>query len=171
MDLKRFVDKGSLPVPLGLLGADQELVNDIQGHLMLFGLLDPPVDGKFGPVSKWALSTFCQRASISLNDGFNTTVASALNEATVEDDYPLLPQADFAGRVILAMIKQRYWIARHPDCRNIVYIEGCNPDGSANDNKPNRFNVRDHRVVSVAASALSAWCLSLHAHFPLDLVS
>lgn len=33
-----------------------------------------------------------------------------------------------------------YWISRHPKCVNIVCVEGMNPDGTQNDNKPNRLN-------------------------------
>jgi hypothetical protein len=145
MDLQTFIAKGGIPIPLGLLAADPDLVNDIQGRLMLLGLLDPPVDGKFGPVSQWALHVLCQQAHISLNDGFSTTVARVLLDAAEKDHFPLRPQADFAGRVVQAMLAQGFWVARHPQHRNIVYIEGCNPDGTPNDNKPNCFN--DVRLV------------------------
>ena len=103
MDLRTFIDRGGTSIPLGLLATDQALVTDIQGQLILLGLLDPPVDGKFGPVSKFALTAFCQRADVSLNGGFNTAVAKALLDATSRDFFPLKPQADFAGRVIKAI--------------------------------------------------------------------
>jgi hypothetical protein len=32
------------------------------------------------------------------------------------------------------------WISRHPECVNVVYVEGMNPDGTANDNAPSVFN-------------------------------
>lgn len=144
-NLKNFIDTGEASIPLGLLATDRELVNDIQSQLILIGLLDPPVDGKFGPVSNLALNVLCQKANISLTDGFNTTVARTLLNAADKDYFPLKPQADFAGRVVRAMMAQRFWVARHPKYRNIVYIEGCNPDGTPNDNKPNRFN--DVRLV------------------------
>jgi hypothetical protein len=153
MDLKTFIDRGADSIPLGLLATYQDLVNDIQGQLMLLGLLDPPVDGKFGPVSKLALNLFCQRANVSLNDGVSTTVAAALLDAVYKDLFPLKPQSDFAGRVVQAMRAQRFWIARHPQYCNIVYIEGCNPDGTPNDNTPNHFN--DVRlVISIAADGI-----------------
>jgi hypothetical protein len=153
MDLLTFVDRGAAPIPLGLLAADHELVNDIQGRLMLLGLLDPPVDGKFGPVSGLALNALCRKAEISLNDGFSTTVAETLLKAVDKDLFPLSPQADFAGRVVRAMLAQRFWVARHPQYHNVVYIEGCNPDGTPNDNKPNRFD--DVRlVISITEAGL-----------------
>ena len=120
MDLKTFIDRGETSIPLGLLATHQDLVNDIQGQLMLLGLLDPPVDGKFGPVSRLALNIFCQQANVSLNDGFSMTVATALLDAADKDFFPLRPQADFAGRVVQAMRAQRFWIACHPQYRNIV---------------------------------------------------
>ena len=43
------------------------------------------------------------------------------------------------------MQANKYWVARHPDCYNIVYVEGMNPDGSLNDNRNNVFN--DLRMV------------------------
>ena len=153
MDLKTFIDGEGTSIPLGLLATHQDLVNDIQGQLMLLGLLDPPVDGKFGPVSKLALNILCRQANVSLNDGFSTTVATALLDAADKDFFPLRPQADFAGRVVQAMRAQRFWIARHPQYRNIVYIEGCNPDGTLNDNTPNRFN-DVHLVISITADGI-----------------
>jgi hypothetical protein len=38
------------------------------------------------------------------------------------------------------MLARWHWIARHPDCLNIVFVEGIDPDGTPNDNAPNRFN-------------------------------
>jgi hypothetical protein len=58
---------------------------------------------------------------------------------------PLAPENDLAGKIVRAMQTNNYWVARHPDCVNIVYIEGMDPDGSVNDNRPNVFN--DLRVV------------------------
>ena len=33
-----------------------------------------------------------------------------------------------------------FWIARHPDCVNIVYVEGMDGDGTPNDDAPDAFN-------------------------------
>lgn len=52
---------GTVAVPIALIGADRELTSDIQARLATIGLLDPPVDGKFGNVSHWALSVFLRR--------------------------------------------------------------------------------------------------------------
>jgi len=144
MNLKDFADSGRDPIPLGFL-SDAALIADIQGRLMVTGLLDPPVDGRLGPVSMWALRAFCERAKLPLDKGLTGTMAAALLEATADTFFPIRRGADFAGRVVQALMAHGYWIARHPDCRNIVYIEGCDPDGRTNGNKPNVFN--DCRVV------------------------
>jgi hypothetical protein len=72
---------------------------------------------------------------------------------------PLEPGNDFAARIVRAMQNRGHWICRHPDCVNIVYIEGMNPDGSANENTPNQFN--DARILlSVrdgVPSVVAAW--------------
>ena len=43
------------------------------------------------------------------------------------------------------MKRQGYFICRHWDCKNIVYLEGVNADGSLNNDAPNVFN--DVRIV------------------------
>lgn len=72
----------------------------------------------------------------------NPKLSAALREA---EPLPLRPGDDFAGKLVMAMQRNNYWIARHPDCMNIAYVEGIDPDGSANDNRNNVFN--DLRVV------------------------
>lgn len=69
-------------------------------------------------------------------------MSEALN-ASVQ--LPLNPGNNLAGRIIRAMQAKGYWITRHPDCMNIVYVEGLDPDGTPNANRPNEFN--DLRVV------------------------
>ena len=43
------------------------------------------------------------------------------------------------------LVKKNYFICRHPDCKNIIYIEGVDPDGTLNSQMPNVFE--DLRVV------------------------
>ncbi len=38
------------------------------------------------------------------------------------------------------MLKRGLWVCRHPGCVNIVYLEGMNPDGTLNPDRPNEFN-------------------------------
>ena len=43
-------------IAIPMLGGDIELATQIQTQLGKMGLLDPPEDGRFGPVSHWALA-------------------------------------------------------------------------------------------------------------------
>jgi hypothetical protein len=87
---------------------------DIQTRLIAQGLLDPPADGVLGALSRWAM--------------------------TLAAPPPLVPGDTLPGRIVRAMLARGHFIARHPECLNIVYVEGLDPDGRANDNAPNRFN-------------------------------
>ena len=134
------------PIALDELGGDPQLVKGIQWRLFELGYLDPPADGAFGPVSHWALSEFCDRNGVSLDKGFSRSAAQALLS-------PSRPLPDVAttgtwfDKVIVYMKNNHYFICRHPDCKNIIYLEGVNLDGTLNDNAPNVFN--DLRIVFV----------------------
>lgn len=117
-------------------------VKAIQSALIHCGYLDPPADGGYGPVSKWALRKFAERAGLDAGSALSTKLDEALGEA---EPLPLDPGDDLAGRIVKAMQHNNYWIARHPDCVNIVYVEGVDADGTPNDNRNNVFN--DLRVV------------------------
>ena len=43
------------------------------------------------------------------------------------------------------MQRAGYWLCRQPDCINVIYVEGMDADGTANDDTPNAFN--DLRLV------------------------
>lgn len=139
--LSRF---GGPPIPFEFLGTDRDLAMEIQTRLSALGYLDPPADGIFGEVSKWALTEFAEANGLCCGDGFTETMAKKL---LVPEK--LLPEIRETGswfdKVIAYMTKRNYFICRHSDCKNIVYLEGVNPDGSPNDNKPNAFN--DIRIV------------------------
>ncbi len=117
-------------------------VQAIQSALIQCGYLDPPADGGFGPVSKWALSKFAERAGLDVGNTLSPELSTALQEA---EPLPLNPGDDLAGKLVKAMQHNNYWIARHPGCVNIAYVEGMDPDGAPNNNRNNIFN--DLRVV------------------------
>ena len=129
---------------LSLLGSRLDLVVEIQQRLSDLGYLDPPADGAMGPTSHWALAEFCKLNNVSLDAGFTKQAAKALLSPTT-----LLPDIRAGGNWIdraLAYMRKRNWfICRHPDCKNVIYLEGANPDGTLNDNAPNVFN--DVRIV------------------------
>ncbi len=56
------------------------------------------------------------------------------------------PGDDFAGKLVTAMQRNNYWIARHPDCMNIVYVEGIDPDGNAQRQPQQRLQRSARRV-------------------------
>ncbi|WP_020415427.1 hypothetical protein [Microbulbifer variabilis] len=131
-------------VPMYSLGGDRGLAQEIQEALSDLGYLDPPADGLWGSVSGWALDEFCQDNLLSLHEGFTPEIAKML----VNPKNPLpdiKPTNGWFDNVISYMNDKGYWICRHPDCTNIVYLEGVNPDGSLNDDRPNEFN--DLRIV------------------------
>ncbi len=154
MDLDQFSRTGKRPLPLPALSADKELARDIQARLALLGILDPYIDGKFGPVSTWALGAFAERVKINFRFELSPELAMVLLRTDAQAAFPLKAGDGLAGKIIAALQRRGYWIARCPGAANIVYIEGLNIDGSPNDNAPNVFN--DVRmVIRVAASGLA----------------
>ena len=126
------------PITLARLGTNIPLVREIQTKLGNIGLLDPPSDGIFGSVSSWALSEFAKHSNIEYLNGLTPELAQALESTTGIFEYH--KGDDLAGRVVEAMLRNGAWVCMHPECFNIVYIEGLNSDGLPNPNKPNQFN-------------------------------
>ncbi len=152
MRLNQFAEGSTTVLPMTAVAADAEFAAEVQGQLHVAGLLDWPPDSRFGPVSEWALQAFCKRTGLSLDSGFTREIARRL--AGVSPAKPLyaidFSAADFAARIVMTMQRQTYWIAMHPECANIVYIEGCDPNGDPNGNVPNQFN--DLRlIISISA--------------------
>jgi GH24 family phage-related lysozyme (muramidase) len=146
-DPSALADFSYQSIPIAQLGGDRDLVISIQKRLTELGYLDPPADGKFGPASSWALSQFCYANGLALGNGFTAEIANALAKPN-----SLLPEISavagdgaWINRVLSYMQAKGYWICRHPECFNIVYVEGMNPDGTLNDDRPNVFN--DLRIV------------------------
>jgi hypothetical protein len=136
---------GAAPVPLLHIGGDVALTREIQTRLGQIGLLDPPTDGQFGPVSQWALGQFLEQADLASKKVLDAEVARALLDDAAEELFPLKMPNTLAGRLVRALQAQGHWISRHPDCVNIIYVEGMDEDGKPNDNAPNVFN--DLRLV------------------------
>jgi hypothetical protein len=145
MKLTEFADSESPPLQLPALAGDKELVQHLQSRLHATGLLDPPAYGKFGPVTRWALSEFCKAAEIKFEETLSRPMARALLAPAAESLFPLKPGTDLAGKIVAAMQRRGHWVARHLDCVNIVYVEAMNDDGAPSDNKPNHFN--DQRIL------------------------
>lgn len=151
---------GAPAIPRAVIGGDPALTRDLQTLLGTVGLLDPPVDGSFGPVSHWALSALLKKLGLDRTAVIDAGVARALLDALDANPYPLKDRDTFAGRLVRALRAKGYWIQRHPDCVNIVYVEGMDVDGTPNDDVPNEFN--DVRAVfritpSGLPELLGAW--------------
>lgn len=130
------------------LSQDRELASGVQEVLIGLGLLDPPVDGWFGPLSKLAWQVFLETmGEVVPNgwDGITPAAAGRLLQASPEALFPVTPTASVAGAVWQAMEATGYWLARAPGWINIVYVEGVGLNGVTNGNAPNRFN--DLRLV------------------------
>lgn len=126
-------------LPLEEVGGNKGLVTALQNRLNLLGYLDPPADGKFGPISSWALNSFRGLNQIPDTD----TLSDALVAAILEDTrtLPTLPSSgDWYDKVIAYMEKNGLWICKYPECRNIVYLEGVDETGALNPDDPNKFN-------------------------------
>jgi hypothetical protein len=130
-------------VALALIGADEALTGQVQARLAAHGVLDPPADGRFGPVSLWALAQFLRKIGAAGRTTLDAAAATAL--LAEEPVFPLRTPDSLAGRMVRAMQRSGHWVSRHPDCINIVYVEGLDADGAANTDAPNVFN--DLRLV------------------------
>ncbi len=127
-------------IELEALTTDRELTRELQERLAEIGLLDPPADGKFGPVSRWALREFKRLSQTNPNGPLDRATAAALLDDAALTLLPFQPGNQFGARIASYMKEKGYWLARHPEAVNIVYVEGADPDGTLNDNEPNQFN-------------------------------
>lgn len=128
-----------------MIGGDPALSRQIQKRLGELGLLDPPVDGQFGPASQWALTEFLRLSGFPQNAAIDAAIARELLRADAEELLPLKPGKNLPGALVTAALEEGFWLCRHPDCINILYVEGMDADGKPNDDAPNVFN--DVRVV------------------------
>jgi hypothetical protein len=140
MRLSEFMNSAVASLDMQHLAADKALVSDIQVQLGLAGLLDPPANGSLGAVSQWALGEFCRLSHISFDGLLRPAAAAALMADSAKTLLPFGTGQRLAARVVGAMVRKKYWLNRHLQCLNIVYIEGMDADGTPNDNKANEFN-------------------------------
>jgi peptidoglycan hydrolase-like protein with peptidoglycan-binding domain len=126
---------------------DKDLAHQIQTQLIGLRLLDPPADGKFGPLSAAALKKFQDTLKIEESEYLGKITAEKLIE-TKPDQLPkpsLKLSNNLPSRIVKYMLAKNYVVFTEPKEYNIVYVEGMNEDGSLNDDAPNQFN--DRRIV------------------------
>lgn len=138
--LLRAIADGGAAVPLDSLGIEKGLAREIQSMLTRIGLLDPPADGAFGPVSLWALDEFQKAMGMASNGHIDSALARLLLSNKAWERFPILETHTLAGRIATAMLKKGYWLCRHPKAVNIIYVEGMDVNGNSNANTPNHFN-------------------------------
>ena len=148
----------STVIPIGKLGGQARLVEQVQQALAKLGYLDPPPDGRWGTVSNWGLERFCGINGLSLSAGFTRDIATALLRPS--HGLPeIKARGDWFDKVIAYMNRHGFWICRHPGAVNIVYLEGVDPDGTVNSDRPNVFN--DLRMAFVidetGTPVISSW--------------
>lgn len=146
MKLQDFLGK-DIKWSMDAIAADLELAKQIQIRLVSLGLLSPPVDGQFGPISTAAFKQFQELMQCNEPNFLGQVTAKKLIETKIEElpVSPLVLGNDLASRIVKYMQQKQYHVATGPREFNIVYVEGMNPDGTLNNDKPNEFN--DIRMV------------------------
>lgn len=143
--LQNFV-RTNLKYSFDAVAVNLELAKQIQICLIRLKLLDPPADGKFGPITIDALKRFQLLTKINEPDYVGSVTAKKLIETKLEDlparTAPLSLSNDLASCIIKYMQHKGYYIATGSKRYNIVYVEGMNEDGSLNNDEPNCFNDR-----------------------------
>lgn len=124
------------------LAQTPELAKFTQSNLVRLGLLDPPVDGQFGPLSRQALQEFQTVMKLSEAD-FGPKTSQALEDT--KEAIPLQLGNDFGSRIIKYMKQKNYFVAVGKQKYNIVYVEGVDSDGKPNADTFNEWN--DRRLV------------------------
>ena len=146
MKLQDFIGK-DLKYSMEGIASDKELATQIQVLLIGLGLLEPPADGKFGPISSAALKKFQTLMKINEPEQLGSETAKKLIQTKPEElpPPPLKLGNDLASRIVKYMQLKKYEIFQGIRQYNIVYIEGMSADGSLNNDAPNSFN--DRRTV------------------------
>ncbi|MBD1867815.1 peptidoglycan-binding protein [Cyanobacteria bacterium FACHB-471] len=147
MKLETFVGKSD-KLLMNAITAEKLLSAQIQERLISLALLDPPADGKFGPISIAALKNFQARVGLEQQDFLDGPTAEKLLRAKPVSNSQVNNfqiSNSLASRVIQYMQRKNYKIFHGNQRYNIVYIEGMDLDGTLNNDKPNAFN--DLRLV------------------------
>lgn len=145
MKLQNFLDQDTRYTSQQI-AQDSELAHQIQVRLIALRLLDPPADGLFGPISTRVLNEFQTLTQCSEIGILERVTAKKLIEAKeVPPPKPDLSKNDLAARIVKYMLAKGYQVATRAQEYNIIYVEGMNPDGTLNADRPNEFN--DLRMV------------------------
>ncbi len=122
----------------------------IQSHLARIGLLDPPIDGKWGVLSQSAWRAFCRVTGDDTDLSFSIDKLNKLANFTSYKDLkyspanPADPENVLAVRAIERMVKLDMFVAismgSDAPTFNLFYVSGIDPDGSLNSNALDGWN-------------------------------
>jgi hypothetical protein len=161
MKLQEFFNTGDLEFGPEAIAADKQLATNIQQVLVWLKFLDPPADGKFGPISTAAMLEFQDVMSpkisgLSNEKGFLGKITAKALIETSPDEVPQRPidlsKNDTAAKIIKYMQAKRYQISTGAKNYNIVYVEGMSENLALNNDLPNEFN--DVRMVIEIVSSV-----------------
>jgi hypothetical protein len=161
------IARASETMEVASLVRQPSLVAEMQVRLAHHGLLDPPASGLLDPTTQWALGAFCSAVGLPFDGALAPPVAAALLQ---EDPVlPLQPDGGLAGRIVRAMVRQGYWLCCHPDCVNIIYVEGMDERGCKVPRRQDAFD--DLRLLlRITAGGrpeiVGAWCATTTAGRP-----
>jgi hypothetical protein len=143
MKLQEFYNR-DLEFGPDIIANDRELAQSIQQQLTRLGFLDPPADGKFGPISLAALKKFQEAANLKEDSGFLSRQTAKKLIETKPEDFPAPEIAlgnDMASRIVRYMKAKNFVISTRPNEVNIIYLEGVDPGTfKVNNDAPNYFN-------------------------------
>jgi hypothetical protein len=114
----------------------------IQQKLVDLGLLDPPADGVWGVQSRASLTHFQELCRIAPTGEFNEKTAELLSRSA-PTHFNL--GSDLASKIVKKMLELGYWVSREDRRYNIIYLEGCDADGTPNSDRLNEWN--DRRIL------------------------
>jgi hypothetical protein len=112
-----------------------------QQALIKLGLLDPPADGRWGPLSQQALLDFQLLSGLQPTGKFDEPTLKALTVAKSA----IQLNSDFASKIVQYMLAQGYFVATGAKRYNIVYVEGVDENGVPNPDTFNQWN--DRRLI------------------------
>lgn len=143
MNLRKLYEL-NYTIPFEEVSKDLELSTHAQRNLIRLNLLEPPADGKFGPLSILAIRTFQAIVGIA-EDGLGKKTSEALIETRDLPGRQLKLGPDFASAIARYYLDQGWYFSDRSDEINICYVEGTNTDGKPNNDAPNEWN--DRRII------------------------
>jgi len=151
--LQDIFKQGDLKVDYDVLNDYHELAVQVQVRLIALDLLNPPADGKFGPLSTQALIDFQRLTNCGEESFIGKMTAKKLIECKGLPKPEIKQGNDLASRIIKYMLSKKYKVFVGNDVYNIVYLEGANEDGTPNADTPNHFNDR-RMVIQIGANGV-----------------